>query len=100
MQGLPWLLARLLYVVTGVVWTGGAVLIAAHLMPAVRATAAGQADVSGNQSNCVRRVSFLDRVGRIELQLDEHWARAEGATADENQTLGRLAAINGQSGCR
>jgi hypothetical protein len=41
MQGLPWLLVRLLHVLTGVVWAGAAVLIAGHLMPAVRAAGTG-----------------------------------------------------------
>jgi uncharacterized membrane protein len=45
MQGLPWLLVRLLHVLTGVVWAGAAILIAGHLMPAVRAAGAGGAAV-------------------------------------------------------
>jgi hypothetical protein len=39
MQGLPWLLVRLLHVLTGAVWAGAAILIALHLMPAVRGSA-------------------------------------------------------------
>lgn len=45
MQGLPWLMVRLLHVLTGVVWAGAAILIAGHLMPAVRAAGAGGAAV-------------------------------------------------------
>jgi hypothetical protein len=41
MQGFPWLLVRLLHVLTGVTWAGAAILIAGHLMPAVRAAGAG-----------------------------------------------------------
>ena len=45
MQGLPWLLVRLLHVLTGVIWAGAAILIAGHLMPAVRAAGPGGAAV-------------------------------------------------------
>jgi len=37
MQGTPWLLIRLLHVLAGVIWAGGAVLLAWHVMPAIRA---------------------------------------------------------------
>jgi hypothetical protein len=146
MQGLPWLLIRLLHVLTGVVWVGGAILIAGHLMPAVRAAGAGGAAVmkqltvvqrlpaklallgitaiasggyllwiesAGLSSNwistgpgityCVGAIATLlaaiigiginipaaNRMGALAAAVN---ARAQGATPDENQTLGRLAA--------
>jgi hypothetical protein len=146
MQGLPWLLVRLLHVLTGVVWAGAAVLIAGHLMPAVRAAGAGGAAVmkqltvvqrlpaklailgimaiasgvyllwiksAGLSSNwmstgpgityCAGAIATLlaaiigfginipaaNRMGALAAAIH---ARAEGATSDGNQTLGRLAA--------
>lgn len=146
MQGVPWLLVRLLHVLSGVVWTGGAILIAMHLMPAVRAAGAGGAAVmkqltvvqrlpaklailgiasivsggyllwiesAGLSSSWMRsgpgitycvgatatllaalvglciNIPAANRMGALAAAVQ---ARAEGATAEENQTLDRLAA--------
>ncbi len=45
MHGLAWLLIRLFHVLAGVFWAGGAILLAWHVMPAVRASGAGGAAI-------------------------------------------------------
>jgi uncharacterized membrane protein len=57
MQGLTWILVRLVHVLTSVVWVGAAILIARHLMPAVRAAGPGGVAVM-KQLTVVQRLPF------------------------------------------